>query len=66
MLCHHGKPIAGRDEGLAEDYTQWGTFAALGNMMYSKPKYGMGIAFTEMEPSSQAILEKWLPSLRTE
>jgi hypothetical protein len=42
------------------------TFAALGNVMYSKPKYGMGIAFTEMEPPSQAILEKWLASLRTE
>ena len=41
------------------------TFAAYGKVVYSKPKYGMGIAFTEMEPSGQAILEKWIASLRT-
>ena len=39
------------------------TFAAYGNVVYSKPTYGMGIAFTEMEPSGQAILEKWIASL---
>lgn len=42
------------------------SLAALGKVVYSKPNSGMGVAFTEIEPSSQAILEKWLASLRTE
>jgi hypothetical protein len=42
------------------------SFAAFGKVVYSKPNSGMGIAFTEIEPPSQAILEKWLASLRTE
>jgi PilZ domain len=42
------------------------SLAAFGKVVYSKPNSGMGIAFTEIEPSSQAILEKWLASLRTE
>jgi len=42
------------------------SFAALGKVVYSKQNSGMGIAFTEIGPSSQAILEKWLASLRTE
>ena len=41
------------------------SFAASGNVMYSKPKYGMGIAFAEIEPSSQSMLENWLESARS-
>jgi hypothetical protein len=41
------------------------TLAAFGKVVYSKPNAGMGIAFTEMEPSGQVILEKWIASLRT-
>ena len=41
------------------------TFAAFGKVVYSKPNYRMGIAFAKTEPSSQAILEKWIASLRT-
>ena len=41
-----------------------GTFAAYGKVIYSRPEYGMGIVFTEMEASSQSILEKWIASLR--
>jgi len=40
-------------------------FAAFGMVVYSKPDSGMGIAFTEIESSAQAILEKWLAGLRT-
>ncbi|MFZ0335678.1 MAG: PilZ domain-containing protein [Candidatus Acidiferrales bacterium] len=40
--------------------------ATFGKVVYSKPNSGMGIAFGELEPHSQAILEKWLASLRTE
>ena len=39
---------------------------ALGKAVYSKPNSGMGIAFTKIEPSGQAILEKWIASLRAE
>ena len=42
------------------------SFAAFGKVVHSKPNSGMGIAFTEVEPSGQAILEKWMASLRTE
>lgn len=41
------------------------TFAASGKVVYSKPKYGMGIAFTKIEPGSEATLEKWIASLRS-
>ncbi len=47
--------------------THGGTsLAALGKVVHSKPNSGMGVAFTTIEPPSQAILEKWLASLRTE
>jgi hypothetical protein len=47
--------------------THGGTIlAALGKVVHSEPNSGMGIAFTEIEPRNQAILEKWLASLRTE
>lgn len=42
------------------------SLAALGKVVYSTPNSGMGIAFTTIEPSSQATLEKWIASLRTE
>jgi PilZ domain-containing protein len=42
------------------------SFAAFGKVVYSKPNSGMGITFTEIKPNGQAILEKWLASLRTE
>jgi hypothetical protein len=46
--------------------THGGTsLAALGKVVYSKPNSGMGVAFTTIEPLSQAILENWLVSLRT-
>ena len=38
--------------------------ATFGKVVYSKPNSGMGIAFGKIEPSSQAILEKWISSLR--
>jgi PilZ domain-containing protein len=40
--------------------------ATLGKVVHSKPKFGMGVAFTTIEPPSKAILEKWLASLRKE
>ncbi len=47
--------------------THGGTIlAALGRVAHSEPNFGMGLAFTTIEPRSQAILEKWLASLRTE
>jgi PilZ domain len=46
--------------------THGGTsFAAQGRVAHSKPSFGMGVAFTTIEPRSQAILENWLVSLRT-
>jgi len=42
------------------------TFSGYGKVVYSRPKYGMGILFTEMEQSGQAILEKWIAGLKTQ
>jgi hypothetical protein len=42
------------------------SLAALGKVVHSRPNSGMGVAFTAIERTSQAILEKWLASLRTE
>jgi len=42
------------------------SFAAFGKVVRFKPNSGMGIAFTQIEPPSQATLEKWLAGLRTE
>jgi hypothetical protein len=42
------------------------SLAALGKVVYSRQNSGMGVAFTTIEQRSQAILEKWLASLRTE
>lgn len=36
------------------------TFAGSGSVVYSKPKYGMGIAFTEIDPGSLATLGEWI------
>jgi hypothetical protein len=35
-------------------------FVAVGNVTANVTATGMGIAFTEIEPSDQAILERWL------
>lgn len=42
------------------------SLTALGNVIYSMANSGMGIAFTKVEPSGQATLEKWIASLRAE
>lgn len=36
---------------------------ALGTVIHSQPEEGMGIAFTVIEPSYQAVLEGWLSEL---
>lgn len=40
------------------------TFAAIGQVSYSKPA-GMGIRFGTIEPAHQQTLEKWLAQART-
>jgi hypothetical protein len=37
---------------------------AFGKIAYSVADRGMGIVFSKIEPSDQAILEKWLDQLR--
>ncbi len=37
---------------------------AQGRVTYSRARSGMGIAFTAIEPSSLAVLDVWLASLR--
>lgn len=40
-------------------------FAALGKVSYNSPDGGMGIAFTQIEPADQSVLEKWVEKLRS-
>lgn len=39
-------------------------FVALGRVSYATPEGRMGIAFTQIEPNHQLILEKWVEELR--
>ena len=39
-------------------------FVALGRVSYTTSDGGMGIAFTQIEPTNQLILEKWVEDLR--
>ncbi len=39
-------------------------FVALGRVSYTTSEGGMGIAFTQIEPNDQLILEKWVEELR--
>lgn len=39
--------------------------AAMGRVVSSKPKTGMGIVFTKLETSAQRTLENWLTALRS-
>jgi len=39
-------------------------FVALGRISYTTSDGGLGIAFTQIEPTNQLILEKWVEELR--
>ena len=39
-------------------------FVALGRVSYATAEGRMGIAFTQIEPNDQLILEKWVEELR--
>lgn len=39
-------------------------FVALGRVSYTTTDGGMGIAFSQIEPTNQLILEKWVEGLR--
>jgi hypothetical protein len=41
-------------------------FAARAIVMYAVPSMGMGLAFTEIKPEHQAILQKWIAELSGE
>jgi len=36
----------------------------MGRVVFSSPHSGMGVVFTNIEPNSQVILEKWIGQLR--
>lgn len=40
------------------------SFIALGKVVYASPNAGVGVAFIEIEPNHQFILEKWIARLR--
>lgn len=39
-------------------------FAALGRIVYTTPDCAMGIAFLEVDPRNQAVLDGWLAGLK--
>jgi hypothetical protein len=40
------------------------TFEACGRIVYGRPRLGMGIVFTIVEPDHQWMLEQWIGNLR--
>lgn len=42
-----------------------GAFEAKAKVVYSDPKFGMGLAFSEITPEQRAVLEGWLVELVT-
>jgi PilZ domain len=40
------------------------SFIALGRVVYASADAGIGVVFTEIEPSHQSILEKWITQVR--
>lgn len=40
------------------------SFSAFGKVVYFHAKAGMGLAFADLEPTHEAILEKWIANLR--
>lgn len=39
-------------------------FVAMGKVTHGNPAAGIGVAFTQVEPNQQSILEKWMDQLR--
>ena len=40
------------------------TFSASARIIYDRPLLGMGIAFTDVDPENQAVVELWIAGLR--
>ena len=43
-----------------------GTFETRAKVVYCHPKFGMGLAFSEMTPDHRSLLETWLVELVTQ
>jgi len=43
-----------------------GVFEAEAKVVYSQASFGMGLAFTKMEPNQRALLEDWLAEIVTQ
>lgn len=40
-----------------------GVFEAKAKVVYCDPRFGMGLAFTEMTPDQRSLLEDWLAEI---
>lgn len=40
-----------------------GVFEAKAKVVYCDPRFGMGLAFTEMTPNQRSLLEAWLADI---
>lgn len=40
------------------------TFSARAKVVYGRPMLGMGVVFTEVEPTDQSVLDAWIANLR--
>jgi hypothetical protein len=43
-----------------------GVFETKAKVVYCDPKFGMGLAFTEMRPDQRSLLEAWLAEIVTQ
>jgi hypothetical protein len=38
-------------------------FSALARVIYNRPMLGMGVAFTQIDPDDQSVLDSWIAEL---
>ncbi len=63
MLSGHAESFARRHRDCGQNLSRDTTFTARGRVVFLFPNMGMGVMFTSVPASQQAVLEKWLEEL---
>ena len=60
MLYRHATSTTGGSTSLPEGRQEQDHLEALATVIYSEPRLGMGVSFTQLSAERKSILEKWL------
>ena len=63
MLCRHAPSSASRSTSLPEGRQEQDHLEALATVIYSEPRLGMGVSFTQLSPEQKSFLENWLADI---